>query len=564
MEQEPRQRNAENSDESAKDDSESSKKKKKRAKDLAELLAKKAESDETKSKPQAKEAEPSTWQKLMGEAQSDAEKKEQESGDEASQEVDEDENDEPDAAQQEIIRELESGEEAPELENLSQEEQAAVAKAYIEARLAELEENEDEPEDLAERTTLEEFLQNLRARINKPVTEKPDIGQAIEDSFAESVGPAPEFFGPNREAEAMADSPPEALPGPGSGDARPVRLPDERSEFLPDRPISIASAQHDSHYNFAPVGGKEEYISHDESMTREAQAQARGVAAGLLFGYLIGRRRGRIKTEKRMQKVQTKLEKQVKNVESQIASKEMQIKKLTQTNRETSQRLQTVEKTTQSARSRQPEAPPSAAVFSRQTQTERVVHATQPAEIKPTASPTAFQARERLQTPVSPEAKPAHYHNSSSRQEIIEKSSQIKIGESDLRKVWEARLIDEHGLRRIVAEAEAGGDVRRALASEFLARELRFERDPYLKDGRPRNPERSSAVKTNVADVMDALAVQHGNPTTSASGSANQTKHGQANSTSRQPVKVSPVLLTGLTILTISLAIWAIYLMITA
>lgn len=567
MEREPKHRNQENSDEAAKDDSESSKKKKKRAKDLAELLSKKAESDEAKPEPQSKEAEPSTWQKLLGEAQSSSDRKEQSESDDEAAEKDEENDDDQAASEQEIINQLEAGDETPEIENLSQEEQAAVAKAYIEARLVELENSEDEPDSETEHSTLEDFLQNLRARISRPSHESEDIGRAIEDSFAESVGPAPEAFAGQQEETVEANPRAETSAGPEPDTAAPESMPDERSEFLPDRPVPIYSRPDTRHDFEAPLQTKEEYISHNESMTREAQAQARGVAAGLLFGYLIGRRRGRIKTEKRLQKVQTKLEKQVNDVKNQIAGKELQIKKLTQSSRETGARLQAAEASNKLARARQPERVAEASNQNAPSFADREERPTgrQPAMELSSASRAAFiPASERVPSARSPEAKPTYHHNSASRQEIIEKSGQIKIGESDLRKVWEARLIDEHGLRRIVAEAEAGGDVRRALASEFLARELRFERDPYLKD-RSQNQEKKSAGQAGTAYVAQSLSQQAGSLDADAAHSAGgPVTASQSNHVSPQPVKVSPWLLTGLTVLTVGLAIWAIYLMITA
>lgn len=69
-----------------------------------------------------------------------------------------------------------------------------------------------------------------------------------------------------------------------------------------------------------------------------------------------------------------------------------------------------------------------------------------------------------------------------SKKELLSLVGDIRVGTTNLRHVYEANLISEKGLRRLLEAYQTGGDVRRLLAEELLIRELRFERDPNLRD----------------------------------------------------------------------------------
>lgn len=68
------------------------------------------------------------------------------------------------------------------------------------------------------------------------------------------------------------------------------------------------------------------------------------------------------------------------------------------------------------------------------------------------------------------------------RDELLMLSASIVIDGASLRQVYETHLISEKGLRRIIAEHLAGGDVARILRRELIEREIDFERDPLLRD----------------------------------------------------------------------------------
>lgn len=69
-----------------------------------------------------------------------------------------------------------------------------------------------------------------------------------------------------------------------------------------------------------------------------------------------------------------------------------------------------------------------------------------------------------------------------SRAELMRLSEEIIVDGSSLRQVYETHLIGERGLRRLIVEHEHGGDLKRVLREEIIAREMDFERDPALRD----------------------------------------------------------------------------------
>jgi len=68
------------------------------------------------------------------------------------------------------------------------------------------------------------------------------------------------------------------------------------------------------------------------------------------------------------------------------------------------------------------------------------------------------------------------------RVELLSLSEEIIVDGSSLRQIYETHLIGEHGLRRLIAEHERGGDLKKALRAEITAREMDFERDPAMRD----------------------------------------------------------------------------------
>jgi hypothetical protein len=138
----------------------------------------------------------------------------------------------------------------------------------------------------------------------------------------------------------------------------------------------------------------------------------------------------------------------------------------------------------------------------------------------------------------------------------------VRFGETNLRRVYDAQLVDEAGLRRLMHEAEAGNDLRRALAREFLVKELRFERDPRLKGGTP-DSGGATGGGTAFAGNQPTQPTAQAASSPSPAGQAAPSPVRQVSPPTRHQTNVSPVALIVLTIFTLALAVYAIWLTLT-
>jgi Skp family chaperone for outer membrane proteins len=90
------------------------------------------------------------------------------------------------------------------------------------------------------------------------------------------------------------------------------------------------------------------------------------------------------------------------------------------------------------------------------------------------------------------------------RQELLRLSEKIVIDGSTLRQVYETHLVGEQGLRRVITEHLRGGDVKKALRREIVERDIKFERDPMMRD----RPAGSSASRGGAGAAAKAPALQ--------------------------------------------------------
>lgn len=231
--------------------------------------------------------------------------------------------------------------------------------------------------------------------------------------------------------------------------------------------------------NPTPVSA-EAVIPLSSARSNERRALADGLIVGGIVGYLYGRRRGRIKTEKRLAPVQRKLEKQVKSLETELLQTETtvraQARKLQQEKPQVAallterwQRLPVTEvaKRPERAAGHVPVAP------------ERIGHVL----VAASATRSGF---ERLKTAAkepkmeAPAAKKRA--ETMSRGELLAVSETVQVDGTSLRQIYETQLVSEKGLRRLVAEHLRGGNVARALRKELVEHQIDFERDPILRD----------------------------------------------------------------------------------
>lgn len=266
------------------------------------------------------------------------------------------------------------------------------------------------------------------------------------------------------------------------------------------------------------LGGAVTALRPETSMTDSLAAERRAAAGGLLVGgivgYFIGRRRGRIKTEKRLLPIQKKLEEEVGALYAHIAQKEVQVRRLVRERAETEQ-LQVQQgkaHASELAQALESSQSPREAIKQSPLRTKETVRAR---HNDPTEHLGLMTIKALETEPLKPprpekivEVKPLKQSiETMPRDQLLELSEQVVVGATTLRRVFETNLISERGLRRAVAEHRTGGDVRRVLAEELLIKEMSYERDPLVRD-RPQSTG-SQTIAQDQAALANASILQH-------------------------------------------------------
>lgn len=162
--------------------------------------------------------------------------------------------------------------------------------------------------------------------------------------------------------------------------------------------------------------------------------------------------------------IKKKIERQVSRIETEITTKELTIKQAAIENINTQFELADIE----ADRSKAPEA-------------VRLHSSVAPERIgKVLVKAEAEKSKPRIEITT---LKPIDRHiETISRADLLDLSAKTLVDGSTLRKVYEASLITEKGLRRVLIEHLRGGDIKRALKRELVEREKDFERDPNIRD----------------------------------------------------------------------------------
>lgn len=375
------------------------------------------------------------------------------------------------AEKSEAIKQLASARKL-ELENLATD--TAASPGEIEAAVAYLSEVETNGE--IEHDTVEEAESH---------------GTVIEfDTVSE--GEIPIESEPNDDNLPASTNPVTGNTATGSG-GRPPRDPNlnEKEPLEPEEPLRPAGPSSNHVGNFVTV---ENTVPLGVAIRNERRAQTDGLIVGAVVGYFVGRRRGRIKTEKKLLPVQKKLEKQIKTLQTDLITREYQVRQAVREKIIANPAEKLIKKTAEKPLSGiKRELRPTLNKVS----TERIGHVL----VAASSGSEKLASIKEYKPPIVELAVAKKKTESMDRTELLAVSQNILVEGTSLRQIYETQLISEKGLRRLVTEHLRGGNVSRALKRELVERQIDFERDPILRD---KNSKRSAdnAGKTALASML--------------------------------------------------------------
>ena len=364
--------------------------------------------------------------------------------------------------------------------------------------------------DNAARVTNQQIEQSLRAVPEvEQEAEQDDRPFATEQSAAADY-PEADFSPASESNETPEEAEPIAQPaqGGGGGIDEPPKLPPPVGEFADFPPSVSPVARVGLSGSSRPALEIGSHMSTAEALHNERVASGRGLLVGLLVGNFIGKRRGRIKAEKKLLPVQRKLEKQITNLQETIMQKEQHIKAVARekfsalTSRaERQQFLRTMASANQSARTenaksvitdpsvRRLATPESNAATATRYVEAALIGSKAVGELvtggllAAAISPNLLKSEKPVV--VGPNQRPVIRFDKKaeqlSRTELLQTAEKIKIEGVDLKEMLELGRINESGLRRIVKEFLEGGNISAALSKEVQEKELKFERDPRMR-----------------------------------------------------------------------------------
>ncbi|HSX46633.1 MAG TPA: hypothetical protein VLF87_01430 [Patescibacteria group bacterium] len=203
----------------------------------------------------------------------------------------------------------------------------------------------------------------------------------------------------------------------------------------------------------------------------ERRAARRGLLVGGILGYLVGRRRGRIKTEKRLLPIQHKLERQVLTLQDQIAEREERLRLLA-AERLATKPIQTetiVEKLHERRQKKTPEA--------------RSERAKEPAT-KPERLGKLAMTLERPEAVIQTNTERPKPVELLSTPDLLAIAERIRIENANVKQLFETNRLDRRGLERVVRAFLQGERYERTIRENLKTPEMQAFPNPEVRDAR--------------------------------------------------------------------------------
>ncbi len=302
------------------------------------------------------------------------------------------------------------------------------------------------------------------------------VGSLAPETFEPAVHPTVETEIPEVETESPEEiipptlTPLEDIPG-AVGFPRPV------AESAPPSADEIASRP--------DVTPESSGISRMNSLYYR-DGRRGGLLMGGALGYLFGRRRGRIKTESRLEPVISKKEKEVDALKGKLEQSEKQVRetvaeKTANPNFPENIPAHTLEERLQEQHDREEKF---AATLEEEPQVQTTTELPKVIKEKPEqvgdieieATKLARDASDKIEKPLSIEKGPGKAEVATmSIPELLIVADKIHIESTSLREIYEDRRIDAGNLRRVVKDYLSGGNYNKLLRQSLEAVELQQE-----------------------------------------------------------------------------------------
>jgi hypothetical protein len=368
--------------------------------------------------------------------------------------------------------------------------------------------SEEQPGDYEETSGAEELASPGEELVFDRTAEALPADADEEEPGASTVSAT--GTGPATSAGSAATTQPGSSAGGGA--VPPIR-PTGRSFGGPGAPFGPPfgpggyGAPTGPNFNAAPATPDAANVPRSAERIDDRGSPAAFFVAGGIVGYLIGRRRGRIKTEKKLLPVQKKLEQQVEDLHWQIKAKESQIRKVAaeKVRQEGPVAVEALVAKRAAKAEKQKETVPAMGASERFKEVRQkaseanILHAAKAPEhighmlMTAESVPAILPSTERASTKTNKAEFKANAEKAApalsekavetlNRAELLQLSERIVVEGSSLRQIYETHLVGERGLRRLIIEHLRGGDMAKALKREITEREIDFERDPAMRD----------------------------------------------------------------------------------